>query len=153
MSVPNTLRGSVIAAVLACATLPAVAQGTDDMTSAQEVRAEISEAMETIAAFSEQESEQAITEARAALDRLDVEIEQREEALRGGWADMSEDARATARAKLRDLREARNRLGERFGAIQAGTNSAWYEVQAGFSDAWTASSDAWSASDEQAPAD
>jgi hypothetical protein len=52
------------------------------MTSDQEVRAEISEAMDAIAAYSEQESEQALTEARAALDQLDAEIEAREQAPR-----------------------------------------------------------------------
>lgn len=152
-SSPKMLRGAAFLAVVAFTALPAVAQGKDDMTSAQEVRAEISQAMDAIAAYSEQERDRALTEARAALDRLDSEIEQREHALREGWADMSDDARETARSQLRDLREARNRLGERFGALQSGTTSAWDELRDGFSDAWTAFSDAWSASDDEAPAD
>ncbi len=153
MSPLSVLLGAIVATTVAFTALPAVAQGEDEMTSAQEVRAEISEVMDAIAAYSEQESAQALTRARAALDQLDGEIEAREQALREGWADMSADARDTARAKLQDLREARNRLGERFGALQAGTSSAWRELQDGFSDAWTALSDAWSSSDEEAPAD
>ncbi len=104
LSSSKALRGVAFLAVIAFAALPAVAQGTDDMTSAQEVRAEISEAMDAIAAYSEQESERALTEARAALAQLDAEIEAREQALREGWAEMSGAARDTARTRLQNLR-------------------------------------------------
>ena len=90
--------------------------------------------------------------AREALNKLDAEIERREQALRENWAEMSDAARETARARLQDLREARNRLGERYGALQTGTSDAWDELKTGFSDSWTAFSDAWSAADEEAPA-
>jgi hypothetical protein len=153
LSSPKILRGAAFMAVVAFTVLPAVAQDEDEMTSAQKMRAEISEAMEAIAAFSEQESAQALNETRVALDQLDAEIQQREQALREDWADMSADARKTASARLRDLREARNRLGERFGALQSGTSLAWDELQGGFSDAWTAFSDAWGATEKEAPAD
>lgn len=149
---PNIVCGAVLAAGVAFSGLPAAAQDTDAVTSSEEVRAEISQAMDAIAAYSEQEGEQAVIEARAALDRLDAEIEAREQALREGWAEMSEEARETARAQLRNLREARNRLGERFGALQAGTTSAWDELKSGFSDAWNAFSEAWVAADEGASA-
>lgn len=149
---PNIVCGAVLAAGVAFSGLPAAAQDTDAVTSSEEVRAEISQAMDAIAAYSEQEGEQAVADARAALDRLDAEIEAREQALREGWAEMSEEARETARAQLRNLREARNRLGERFGALQAGTTSAWDELKSGFSDAWNAFSEAWVAADEGASA-
>jgi len=63
---------------------------------------------------------------------------------------MSDSARETARARLQELREARNRLGERYGALQAGTSSAWDELTAGFADAWDAFTEAWSAADDEA---
>lgn len=147
---PKFLSGGALAAAVAFSVVPATAQGTDAVTSAEDVRAEISQAMDAIAAYSEQQGEQAVTEARAALDRLDAEIEAREQALRESWAEMSEAARETARAQLQDLREARNRLGERFGALQAGTASAWDELKAGFADAWDAFSEVWSDTEGEA---
>lgn len=149
MTFLNTLRAAGLAALLA---VPAAAQDTDALTTADDVRAEISEAMDAIAAYSEQESDQALTEAREALNRLDAEIERREQALRDNWAEMSDAARETAQARMSDLRQARNRLGERYGALESGVNSAWDALKAGFSDAWTDFSEAWSAADEDAPA-
>jgi len=144
MTVLNTLRAAALATLLA---VPAAAQSTDTLTTAEEVRTEISQAMDAIAAYSEQERDLALAEAREALDRLDAEIERREQALRENWAEMSDAARETAQAWLRDLRQARNRLGERYGALESGASSAWDELRAGFSDAWTAFSEAWSAAD------
>jgi DNA repair exonuclease SbcCD ATPase subunit len=143
------LRSVVAAAAIACIALPALAQDDDAPTTADDVRAEISEAIDAIANYSEQESEQAQAEAREALNQLDAEIERREQALRERWAEMSDAARETARSRLQDLREARNRLGERFGALQAGTSSAWDELKAGFADAWAAFLEAWNAADEE----
>ncbi len=144
MTFLNTLRAAGLAALFA---LPAAAQDTNALTTAEEVRTEISEAMDAIAAYSEQERDQALAEAREALNRLDAEIERREQALRENWAEMSEAAKENAQARLQDLRQARNRLGERYGALESGTSSAWDELKVGFSDAWTAFSEAWSAAD------
>ncbi len=146
------LRAAAIAGAALIFTLPAAAQDAGPTVTTEEVRAEISEAMSAIAAYSEQERDKALAEAREALNRLDAEIARREEALRENWAEMSEAARATARARLQDLRAARNRLGERFGALETGTSSAWDELRTGFSNAWMAFSDAWTAADEDASA-
>jgi len=58
--------------------------------------------------------------------------------------------RAIARARLRDQREALNRLGERYRALESGTSSTWDELKTSFSDTWTAFSEAWSVADEDA---
>jgi len=148
MTLRSMFRGVVTAAAISCVALPALAQD-DTATTADDVRAEISEAMDAIADYSEQESERALTEAREALNELDAEIERREEALRENRSEMSDAARESARARMQDLREQRNRLGERFGALQAGTSSAWDELKAGFANAWAAFSEAWNATDEE----
>lgn len=149
MILPKPIRGLLVAAAF-CVALPALAQDNTDMTTTDEVRTEISEAMDAIAAYSEQQSDEALTEAREALNRLDAEIERREQALRESWAEMSDTAREAAQARLRDLRQARNRLGERYGALESGASSAWDELTSGFSDAWDAFSEAWTAADEDA---
>jgi len=143
--------GALVAAVAAFA-MPAAAQDEAALTTTDDVRAEISEAMSAIAAYSEQERDEALAQVREALNRLDAEIERREEALRQNWAEMSGAARETARAGLRDLRTARNRLSERYGALMTGATGAWEELKTGFSGAWDAFSEAWTAADDGAPA-
>jgi len=150
MILANRLKAAGVALLLAA---PAAAQDATDPTTMSEVRAEIAEAVDSIAAYSAQERDAALTEARAVLKRLDTEIERREQVLRENWAEMSGTARATAEDRLRDLRQARNTLGERYGALESGVNSAWDELKIGFSGAWTAFSDAWRAADEDMPAD
>ncbi|MCZ0812139.1 MAG: hypothetical protein ACQEVT_12785 [Pseudomonadota bacterium] len=145
MTFSHILRAVAVTAAFA---LPAAAQDQDALTTTDDVRAEISEAMNAIAAYSEQERDQALAQAREALNRLDAEIARREQALRENWAEMSDAARETAQARVQDLRDARNRLGERYGALQAGASSAWDELKAGFSDAWSTFSESWSAADE-----
>lgn len=143
----DVLRAAGIAAFLA---LPASAQDTNALTTAEEVRAEIGQAMDAVASYTEQERDQALAKARAALLRLDAEIDRRERALRENWSEMSEAARETAEARLQDLRQARNRLGERFGALETGASTGWDELKTGFSDAWGAFSEAWGAADDGA---
>ena len=104
--------------------------------------------MEAIGDYSVRQRDEALNEAREALDRVDAEIERQEHALRENWSEMSEAARETARNRLRDLRAARNELGERFGALQSGTREAWEDLKAGFSESWTAFTEAWEASDD-----
>jgi chromosome segregation ATPase len=152
MTIPRSLRIGALAAGVAAFALPAAAQDTGALTTTDDVRTEISQAMEAIAAYSEQERDQALAEARAALARLDAEIDRREETMRMNWAEMSDATRDTARARLRDLREARNRLSERYGALETGASGAWDELKTGFSAAWGAFSAAWTAADEGKPA-
>ena len=89
---------SAVALALATTT-PALAQDDDGLMTTKELKAEISQAMEAVAAYSEQERDQALTTAREAMTRLDAEIERREQALRENWADMTEPARAGASAR------------------------------------------------------
>jgi len=142
------LRVGALAGALCCAlALPALGQDSAGSTTAEDVRTEVSEAMEAIAGYSEQERDEALASVREGLDHLDAEIERREDALRENWANMSDAAQETGRAQLRSLRQARNELGERYGALQASTGSAWDELMAGFANAWDAFSDLWETTD------
>jgi hypothetical protein len=51
------------------------------------------------------------------------------------------------------MRQARNRLGERYGALQSGTSNAWDELKTSFSEAWAAFCEASSATVEDMSAD
>lgn len=150
LSPKHTLKpvgAALVVAALTMTATPSIGRNDAAVTTPDDVRAEVSEAMRAIADYTVQERDEALSEARDALDRLDSEIERRDQALRDNWAKMSEAARERARERLRDLRAARNELGERFGALQTGTRSAWEELKDGFADSWDAFSDAWKAAD------
>lgn len=143
MTPTNGYRGILSAAAIALACTPAIAQDNDGLMTTKELKAEISEAMTAVADYSEQESDQALTTAKEAMMRLDAAIERREQALRDNWADMSQAAREEASDRMTDLRQARNTLSERYGALKAGTGNAWDDLKAGFSEAWTSFSGIW----------
>ncbi|GGB43028.1 hypothetical protein GCM10011316_13720 [Roseibium aquae] len=152
MKSPNLIRAAVISTAMALSTGSVLAAGGDEpKTTGDDVRAEVAEAMDAITSYTVDQRDKALAEAEKALARLDAEIERREQALRENWAQMSDQARQTAAERLDDLRDARNRLGERYGALEAGASEAWGELRAGFSSAWDTFSKAWSASEEEAP--
>lgn len=148
-------RGAAMAAlVLSLLAAPAAAQdgtATQDetgTTGAEDVREEISDTMQAIADFSAEQRDEAVAMGREALDWADAELSSLEDNLRDSWSEMGEDARQSARMRLEDLREARNELGERYGALQAAAASAWEDVRAGFTQAWNDFAAAWMAAEE-----
>ena len=154
MKVMKSLRVVALAGLVALPAGVAAAQDQDkSLTTSEEVRAKVSQAMDAIADYSAQERDQAVAAAREAMTELDAEIERRADALREGWDEMSEQAREAAKAQLADLRAARNTLGERFGALQAGTADAWQELKTGFANAYDRLNAAWSEGEVGKPAD
>lgn len=117
-------------------------------TTSADVMAEISQTMDTIGEYSAQQRDRAITEAREGLNRLDAEIDLLDDRLRENWAEMSAEARAEGREWLRELRTARNALGERYGELKAGAGETWDDLQAGFADAWSDFTEIWTAEDD-----
>lgn len=145
ISLGKPLQAGLLAAALSLASLSAHGTNDKEPTTASDARAEISETMQSIGEYSEEEREEALARAREALDRLDAEIEEEEEELRDNWADMSESAQEASRERLRDLRDARNELGEQFGALQASSASTWDELKGAFSEAWGDVTHTWDA--------
>lgn len=66
--------------------LHATAQDTDELSIPDEVRADMSDAKDAIATYCGQERDQVLAAARGALNRLDTEIERREQSLRAIWS-------------------------------------------------------------------
>lgn len=116
-------------------------------TTPDDIRAEITEAMEAVSDYSVQERKSAVAKTREALNQLDAEIDRREDAVRENWSEMSDATRQEMREQLQELRQMRNRVGERFGALESGTEGAWTELKDGFASAWDAFAKAWSKAD------
>lgn len=134
---------------LLLAATPALA---DPLRTPTDVRNEIGEALQAVSQFAAEERDEAVAAARRGLSRLDAEIIRRRTALRENWGEMSEAARADAATAIDALQMARNRLGERLGALEAGAGSAWDDLKTGFADAYGTLSDVWSDEDSAAAA-
>lgn len=149
MKLLGTFRCAIAAATIAVTAVPTLAQDKSPPATAEKVRTEITEAMDAIARYSEQKRDEALVDVRDALTKLDAEIARHEQVLRENWAEMSDAARENARTRVQELREARNELGERYGALQAGAKDAWEELKTGFANAWVAFSKKWNAPDNK----
>lgn len=142
------ILAAILATSLAAPTVALAAQEQEAATiSADQVQEEAAQAMQALANYTAQERDQALSAARKAMQQLDQQIDQREDALRDQWADMSTAAREQAKASLAQLRQTRNALGERYGALESGMDSAWNELRDGFTSAYEAVVEAWNATD------
>jgi len=152
MSIQHATRAFVTACLLSMAPLllagAATAQ-TDEAPSLEQVRENVAEAMEAIAAYSEAQREAAAAEARTALEQMDAAVAARQREMREAWAELTEPAREDANARLAELQSALVDLAERVGTLQAGADSAWVELNEGLLAAWGELSAAVSASLEQ----
>ncbi len=147
MSLNNRLFSLLLAGGLAVSGFAFAAnEGDAASMSADQVQEEATEAMQALAEYSAQERDQALSAAREAMAQLDQEIDAREETLREQWADMSKSAREQAKVSLAQLRDTRNALGERYGALESGMDSAWDELKAGFAAAYEEVVKAWESS-------
>lgn len=116
---------------------------SDDPITIDDVQAELSDVYTAIARYSVQERDEALEAAETLLDRIDAEIDVLENRARENWADMSQAARDKTSGALHDLRSRRNRLGEMYGAMTRGADSAWDEMVYGLGRAWDELKAAW----------
>jgi len=120
-----------------------LAQQSGEPTTLDEVQAEFSEAFAVIGDFTTDQSDEALAQMEATLQRLDQQIEQTEARVRDDWAQMSEAAREQTSAALTALREQRNRLSESYGALSQGSETAWDDLMAGIQSGWSDLEQAW----------
>lgn len=148
MNLLKTLTVSSVIATMAL-TAPAAFGGTNEASSSQQevtmekVQMKISKAFDTIANYSVEQRDEAVESISETLKEVDREIELLEARARVKWADMSEEAREETSDALQEVRKQRNVLGEKFGALQEGADSAWDDLKAGIAEAWNSLKSAW----------
>ncbi len=125
------------------------AQEASDLITSEEVKTDISQAMEAVGKYSVQEKDEALAAAREGLQDLDAEIDRREAALRESWDSLEDGARDEYAEAVTDLRAARNHLGERVGALEAGSEDAWGDLKAGFTSAYADFKARWEEADSE----
>lgn len=145
------LKSLTIGAVVAAITFgaPAVLAGTGSGSGMQEevtmdkVQMKISKAFDAIANYSVDQRDEAVESISETLDEVDREIDLLEARARNKWSDMSEETREQTSDALAEVRKQRNALGEKFGALQEGADSAWDDLKIGIADAWDSLKSAW----------
>ena len=118
-------------------------QTSDEKTTAQEVRQEVKEAVETIQSYSGDQRDEALKKVREALDDLDTRIENLETRMDNKWEQMDQAAREKAESTLKSLRKKRNELAEWYGGMQHSSAKAWEHVKKGFLKSYEALSNAY----------
>ena len=76
--------------------------------------------------------DEALKQAKAALDDADARIRRMERKLDNEWDKMDQTARKKSRAALNALRRERGELAEWYGGLKHSSAESWEQVKAGF---------------------
>lgn len=139
----NTLILTMITVMTLCFIPLAQAQSGNDTVTAQDVKKETKELINTLQQYTVDQRDQAVKEADQALKKLDGRIDALESRVDNNWDKMTQTARQKARASLKALRQQRNELAEWYGSFKNSSADAWEQMKKGFSDAYQAISDSW----------
>jgi TolA-binding protein len=139
----NTLMLTIIAVMTLCFMPVAQAQSGNDAVTAQDVKKETQDLINTLQQYTADQRDQAVKEADQALKKLDGRIDELESRVDNNWDKMNQAARQKARANLKTLRQQRNELAEWYGSFKNSSADAWEQMKKGFSDAYQTMSDSW----------
>lgn len=119
--------GPLLSASLSFAADAPAGKGT-----AKDVSAKAAGTGRAIKDYTVAERDEAVKQAKAALDDLDRRIGRMERKLDREWDKMDDAARKKARAALDALRRERNETAEWYGGLKHSSAESWEEVKAGF---------------------
>ena len=139
----NTLIATIITVMSLCFMPIAQAQSGNDTVTAQDVKKETKELIDTLQQYTAKQRDQAVKEADQALKKLDGRIDKLENRVDNNWDNMTQAARQKARGNLKALRKQRNELAEQYGSLKSSSASAWDHMKKGFSGAYQSVHDAW----------
>lgn len=149
----NTLAIIMIAVFTLCFVPITQAKSGNETVTAQDVKTETKELIDTLQGYTADQRDQAIKEAEQAMKNVDARIDELESRVDKNWDKMSQAAREKARANLKALRQQRNELSEWYGSFKNSSTSAWEQMKKGFSDAYKALSDSWEKAKSEYDAD
>lgn len=134
-------KGRIIAACAAIGFLvfgsPAFAGSSDSKESAgTQVKKEFSETLQAIKGFAAEQREEAVKQAKIALEEMDAAMERLEKRIDQNWEKMDQAAREKARNTLTSLKKKRNELAEWYGGMKHSSANAWERVKSGLVDSY-----------------
>jgi paraquat-inducible protein B len=127
-----SVRALALGALLTVLPLSFAAETSGKKTTAKDVSRKVDETGQAIKNYTVAQRDEAIKQAKAALDDLDVRIGRMERKLDNEWDRMDQAARKKARAALNALRRERNEAAEWYGGLKHSSAESWEQVKAGF---------------------
>ncbi len=125
----NLLMSAIALLALASA---AFAEPTANKPTAEEVKTKVAQAVDAIERYSLVQRDEAVKNAKTALDDLDARIARMESEAGAKWDQMDQTARRNMEASLTALRKQRNQVAEWYGGMQHSSDKAWEDVKKGF---------------------
>ena len=129
--------GALLMTVLLAVPAAWAADSGSTVTPSDDVRREVSEALQKIAQFGVEKRDQAVATARKALAKTDMNIDQVQQRVDRDWDKMDAAARKDARDTLNALRQERTELAEWYGGLQHSSAQTWEEIKKGFAGSYS----------------
>ena len=127
-----SIRALALGALLAASPLSFAAEPSGSKSTAKDIAKKADETGQAIKNYTVAQRDDAIKNAKAALDDADRRIDRMERKLDSEWERMDQAGRKRARATLNALRRGRNDAAEWYGGLKHGSAESWDQVKAGF---------------------
>jgi len=127
-----SVRALALGALLAASPLSFAAEPSGNKSTAKDIAKKADETSRAIKNYTVAQREEAIKNAKAALDDADRRINRMERKLDSEWERMDQAARKRARATLDALRRERNEAAEWYGGLKHSSAESWEQVKTGF---------------------
>ena len=119
-------------ALLAILSISFAGQTLADDTKMNDIKQEAEDLTEAIKSYSAEQRDEALREAKRAIETLDSGIDSMQRKLDREWEQMDQSARQKVQASMRMLRSKRNELAEWYGGLKHSSAKAWEDVKKGF---------------------
>jgi hypothetical protein len=126
-----SVRALALGTLLAASPLSFAAEPSGKST-AKDIAKKADETGQAIKHYTVAQRDEAIKNAKAALDDADRRIDRMERKLDSEWGRMDQVARKRARATLDALRRERNEAAEWYGGLKHSSAESWEQVKTGF---------------------
>ena len=126
------IRTFALGALLAVSPWSLAGEAAGDKTTAKDVSKKAGETGRAIKDYTVAQRDEAINNAKAALDDVDARIRRLERKLDNEWDKLDQATRKKARATLAALRRERNEVAEWYGGLKHSSAESWEQVKAGF---------------------
>src|SRR5258708_10976523 len=108
------------------------AESSGSKSTAKDIAKKADETSRAIKNYTVAQRDEAIKNAKAALDDADRRIDRMERKLDSEWERMDQATRKRARATLDALRRERNEAAEWYGGLKHSSAGSWEQVKTGF---------------------
>ena len=133
MRIPRFVFAALmLGTLLAASPMSFAAEPSGSKSKAKDIAKKADETGQAIKNYTVAQRDEAIRNAKAALDDADRRINRMERKLDSEWERMDQAARKRARATLDALRRERNEAAEWYGGLKHSSAESWEQVKTGF---------------------